>query len=155
MLKIAKGSSIDEYEDLKREKSICVWAFALDRLRSRFDPEHAAIFAETSPPLLPIEKVTAPHANNSNLHAQDGLFTLELYDLKGKLEGSVDRSPLELVVDKVLDSHTRYSTDLFFHRVRLSWQYVEHLHWRLLQADINKATIYPGYQGVVFAMQES
>jgi hypothetical protein len=46
--------------------------------------------------------VTAPHADNPNLHAQDGLFTIEIQNLENKLNKPVDRRPLDQIVEEFL-----------------------------------------------------
>jgi hypothetical protein len=137
------------------EKKLCVWAFAMDRFSSRFDKEAAAYFGKKAPPDAPVLKVTAPHANNPNLHAQDGLFTVEIQNLKGKLSAPVDRRPLDELVSEFLEDHKMaYAVDVLFHRIRLPWGHSKHLMWRLRQQGVNAATIYPGYKGVVQTLEE-
>lgn len=140
-------------DDLK-EKRLSVWAFAYDRFASRFDKDFASYFEEPAPPNVPLVKVTAPHAHNPNLHAQDGLFTLELQNLKSKLNQAVDRRPLDQVVREFLTAHTKSAeANLYFRRITLNWGHAPHALWRLLQEGISSATIYPGYSGVVDAMK--
>jgi hypothetical protein len=136
-------------------KKLSVWAFAFDRFSSFFNREDAAYFGEPSPPPAPVVKVTAPHAHNPNLHAQDGLFSLQRSDMAGKLNHAVDRSPLDTFVEQFLikNEMNTYGKELFF-RIRLNWGNAAQLMWRLRQEGIGKATIYPGYGGVVAALEE-
>lgn len=143
---------LSETEDAQaaEDNNLCVWAFAVDRFASWFNKEDAAFFGEQSLLDPPVVKVTAPHAHNPNLHAQDGLFTVELRDVKDRMEGPIDRRPLdEFVGELAADRDTT-----LFHRIRLPWLYAPHLMWRLRQENLNRATVFPGYAGVVHALQE-
>lgn len=139
------------------ENNLSVWVFNYRKFVSRFDKEVAAFFHEPVPPDVPIAKVTAPHAQNPNLHAQDGLFTLELQNFKKKLNTPVNRTPLNSLVENFLRKHKKLykrGDDVFFYRVRLKWKNANELFWRLAQEGVNHATIYPGYKSVVTAMQQ-
>ncbi|MBZ5655833.1 MAG: FRG domain-containing protein [Acidobacteriia bacterium] len=146
------AQKLSEIRDVSaaEDKKLCVWAFAVDRFASRFDKEDASFFGEQRPPAAPIVKVTAPHAHNPNLHAQDGLFTVELRDVKDKLNGPIDRKPLDEIVGELLSDRDM----TLFHRIRLPWLHAPHLMWRLRQENLNRATVFPGYAGVVQALEE-
>src|SRR5262249_3249204 len=68
-----KAAAWENYQALERKK-MTVWAFAYGKYASWFDGWYARSRSAPIPPLQ-IAKVTAPHAQNTNLHAQDGLFT--------------------------------------------------------------------------------
>jgi hypothetical protein len=87
-----------------------------------------------------------PH--NPNLHAQDGLFSLEISSKESRMGGDVDRSSLEAYLQKTIadDSINIHGAKLFY-RIRLAWRDAPHLLWRLRQEGIGQATIYPGYGG--------
>ena len=104
------------------------------------------------PPNLPVAKVTAPHAHNTNLHAQDGVFTLERQDLQGKLDAPVDRTPIDQLVERFLREHQEKFGALFY-RLTLGLRHAFALLWLLRLEGVNTATIYPGYRGVVRAME--
>ena len=102
------------------EKKLCVWAFSFDRYISYFDSETAAFFSGEPPPPAPVVKVTAPRAHNPNLHAQDGLFSLQIQNLQGRLSESVDGSSLEVFVERSLSCHKADRQNQFY-RIRLPW----------------------------------
>ena len=96
-----------------------------------------------------------PHAQNPNLHAQDGLFTLHLVSLAGKLHGPVDCLTLDALAEKSLADIDRSFDDYrYFYRVRLPCSHTDHLMWLLAVEGVSAATIYPGFKGVVLALQE-
>jgi FRG domain len=151
----AKLSKIkdDERIEIGEKKKLCVWAFAFDRYVSFYNPEHWRFFGRVAPPDPPVVKVTAPHAHNPNLHAQDGLFSLQMKSMKQRLSDDVDRSSLEAFLQKTMADDGVNSSKLFY-RIRLRWSEATHLMWRLRQDGIGHATIYPGYGGVVGALKE-
>ena len=127
-----------------KQKKISVWVFKYDRYCSEIRDSNG-----TSEP---IAKVTAPHAQNQNLHAQDGFFTLHLTSLKEKMGEPVERLHLDEIVQRSLTSSREISP--VFYRVRLPWLDVNQLMWFLAKEGVSAATIYPGYRGVVMAMKE-
>jgi hypothetical protein len=149
----AREEAARAYAEAKA-KHLSVWAFAYGEFASRFDKELPAFLKLPAPPDLPVVKVTAPHAQNPNLHAQDGLFTLRLQNIQGKLGQPVNTDPLEKVVEEFLADHSKlHGGDVFFYRIRLPWICAPHLMWRLFQEGVSAATIYPGYRGVVIALK--
>ena len=154
----AKLSNIKDYDrrlETGDKKKLCVWAFAFDRYASFYNKEHAAFYGEVVARDAPVVKVTAPHAHNPNLHAQDGLFSLEISSMQSRIDGDVDRSSLEACLQKTIaeDRINIHGAKLFY-RIRLLWRDAPHLLWRLRQEGIGQATIYPGYGGVVGALKE-
>ncbi len=141
---------MSEGEDDK-DKKLCVWAFAVNRVASFCSKEDASILGESTPPEAPVVRVTVPHAHNPNLHAQDGLFTIVLRNVTGRLNDPIDRKPLDAILDGPLGNRT---TSTLLYRVRLPWLYAPDLMWRLRQENLNKATVFPGYAGVVQALVE-
>jgi hypothetical protein len=93
--------------------------------------------------------------STSGAHAQDGLFTVEIQNLKSKLSVPVDRRPLDELVEQFLTEHKKlYAVDVLFYRIRLPWRRASYLMWRFRQEGINAATVYPGYRGVVQTLEE-
>ena len=90
--------------------------------------------------------VTAPHSTNSNLHAQKGVFTLILNkDLDPRT--LVDRSPMNVIGE---DLKPRFRLLQFTLPIRESPRLL-----RLLALEgISAATLFPGYGGVVKALEE-
>lgn len=145
----------DERIETGEKKKLCVWAFAFDRYASFYNSGLSRFSGRGVPPDPPVVKVTAPHAHNANLHAQDGLFSLQIKNMKQRLSDDVDRSSLEEFVQKTLaDDHLNNHGTRLFYRIRLRWSDATHLMWRLRQEGIGHATIYPGYGGVVGALKE-
>jgi hypothetical protein len=155
----AASSATKRYHEGKNperfaEKRLSVWAFAFDRFASYCDPEISAMFSEKTPPSLPVVKITAPRAGNQNLHAQSGLFSLQLEEFKGKIVEVVRRQSLETFVESFLKDHKMNNVATLFHRITLPWCRASHLLWLLQQWGIGRAVIYPGYGGVVGALEE-
>jgi hypothetical protein len=148
-------SAKDAIERAKLKKNkLCVWAFAFDRYISYFDPDNASFFSEPIPPESPVAKITAPHAHNPNLHAQDGLFSLQIQTQGRRLDKPVNPEALHTFAAKSLKKRGgSYRRDLFY-RIRLPWSEARHLMWRLMQEGLGQATIFPGYGGVVGALEE-
>lgn len=149
-------------------KRLVVWAFGFWRfaeragkrprgepLRSRFgDPELED---------LPIVPITAPHANNPNLHAQDGLFTLVRQLPKADPEKGFDPeknydAPLDMLAPmyEAMNGSGLQSQDCepLFYGITLPWPQARYLMDQLSQEGINAATIYPGFSGVVTTLKQ-
>jgi hypothetical protein len=134
----ASLSNKGEIED----RHLSVWAF-------NFPPE-----MQNLPDRYPLVRITAPHFGNSNLHAQDGLFTMVKTDLK-KLESPADRTDLALSIkDWAKASSTRRGSHECFFRYRLPWSQAAHAMHLLHELGITRARIFPGFEGVVGAIRE-
>jgi len=60
----------------------------------------------------------------------------------------------QLVAQFLEERNMLYTGEVLFYRIRLPWYRASHLMWRLQQEGVNSATVYPGYKGVVQALQE-
>jgi FRG domain len=133
--------------------SLSVWIFDYSALVSHLDKSLADLFKKPNPQDLPVELITASHAQNPNLHAQDGVFTMQL--IREDIDSQID--PDEYQLDKtVAKLTTNRSEDKkpIFYRIRLPWSESEVLRWLLEKEGVSAATIFPGYKGVVQAMDE-
>lgn len=148
-----KTRAEEEFEAAKKRK-LTVWAFALGRLTSAIDDNLERLVREPKVPDFPIKRVTAPRHQNPNLHAQAGLFTLQT--VTGPLNAPIFRQKLDDVVGTLVESNPEIWSQTFkyFLRIRVSWLLSTELLWLLSKDGINGASIYPGYRGVVLAMEE-
>lgn len=142
-----------------KTKRLTVWAFGFWTFANRVGkrPEGDKLHVEFGEPLLedlPIVKVTAPHANNPNLHAQDGLFTLvrrlpETCDPEEDFDKALeDLAPMYPVTNRI------YANSPIVHRITLPWSEAGSLMDDLNQEGVNAASIYPGFKGVVETLKQ-
>jgi hypothetical protein len=126
---------------------LSVWAFSLDVLTlcTPLIPSEAY----RSPPFT---LVTAPSATNSNLHAQEGVFTLAQY-IHGD-DSPVDRRSLDEVLKEWVAKSNSSSSIGWFHRITLPQLQADNLCWELAHEGITKATLFPNFDGVVAAMED-
>lgn len=132
---------------------LAVWAFAYGSL--------AALFARSSGydfPDVPVLTISVPHAQNPNLHAQDGLFTLvrrTTKEIAPEPNGKVDRSTLDQAVTVLVEREfSSYRRATFFRKFTLPWNQASRLLWCLSKSGIDAATLFPGFDGVVRALEE-
>lgn len=124
-----------------------MWAFSLDVLDlCTWDGRSGS----SRPP--PFTVVTAPSATNSNLHAQEGVFTLA--QLVQKDQSPVDRRPLDEVLRKWIEQHRTSLNVPWFYRVTLPKLEADNLCWELAHEGITQATLFPNFYGVVAAMND-
>jgi FRG domain len=125
---------------------LSVWAFslALFELCIPISP------SETLP--APFTLVTAPSATNSNLHAQEGVFTLA-QNITGD-KSPVDRRSLDEVLGDWIKTYKTTSSIGWFHRVTLPKSEADNLCWEIAHEGITQATLFPNFSGVVAAMND-
>jgi hypothetical protein len=135
----AVGSSTDSF--LKR---FAVWAYhaALD---------HSGLITERITQYRHrVEVVTAPYADNPNLRAQEGVFTVVATDRPLGREEPADRLDLTSTLATVHDK----SGESALVRLSLPANQADALLRLLAKMNISAATLFPGYAGVVTAMHE-
>jgi hypothetical protein len=148
----AKGSRLDESIQRKR---LVVWAFGFWRFAKRVGKRPSSSPLETlfgDPEDVPVVPITAPHANNPNLHAQDGLFTLVRQLPKAdRKRGFNPKKHYDKPLDQLVQIYEVQSPnpEPIFYRITLPWSRARQLMDDLSQEGINAATIYPGFDGVV------
>jgi hypothetical protein len=106
------------------------------------------LYATTTSPQPPVVSVTAPGAGNPNLHAQEGLFTLDnpsLFDWSAK----ADLDPL----DQKLKRSGNFTRPVSY-RFQLEIKHAPHLLTLLARERVTAAKFFPGYDGVVRALEE-
>jgi hypothetical protein len=133
-------------------KTLSVWAYclhahALDKILLKYCGKN-----------LDVVVVTSPSASNSNLRAQQGLFTL-CYPNLIKLDEPVDRRSL----DEVLQSNKSGLNDdkveetpvsAMLYRFTLPAMESRVLLWLLAKEGVTGSAAYPGYDGVAQALKE-
>lgn len=142
-LKAALFAASGAVEIPDKSGRLSVWALSLEMLDMLSDwPK-------------PFTVVTAPAATNSNLRAQEGVFTLALHV---KIEESpVDRTPF----DEILRMWAaKYAVKVqgggpWFHHVTLPRSEADQLGYDLALEGITRARLFPDFYGVAKAMRDA
>jgi hypothetical protein len=131
-------------------RRLSVWAFEYSRyLMSKVGAYHGRVNEyQTRPPT--VELVSAPHASNPNLHAQDGVFTV-FHPEAILLSSAIDRRPLHTLARETLQK-SRPAT--IFYEITLPVTQARHLMWLLSREGIDASRLFPGYGGVVRCLAE-
>jgi hypothetical protein len=151
------GRASAEFTEYKRlsSKKLSVWAFPIRSFNTLMDLARVASGRTLFPGRPTIEKVTAPHAQNPNLHGQDGVFTVVVSDLADGPRGPVDRTTFDDAVGRaVADLEKDLSIPQLFYKVTLPWSEAGEVLNLLRIEGVSAATMFPGYKGVAVAMQE-
>ena len=122
---------------------LSVWAFSVGVF--------GMLHAET-----PFTVVTAPAATNSNLRAQEGLFTLAKHIKRD--QSPVDRRPFDELLrafSEEIGLKVVGAARYWFHRITLPQQLSHQLLYDLALEGITEATLYPDFYGVVRAMKDA
>jgi FRG domain-containing protein len=125
---------------------LSVWAFSL----AVFELCIPISPSETRP--APFILVTAPSASNSNLHAQEGVFTLGQHVMGDS--SPVDRRSLDQVLGDWIKKYKTKSSTGWFYRVTLPKSEADNLCWEIAHEGITQATLFPNFTGVVAAMND-
>jgi hypothetical protein len=133
----AAESAFKRMKYASTDDQLVVWSF-LFPLLSKFDPE-----AQYN---APIRVITAPSATNSNLKAQQGVFTLV------KLHDALEDGTY-LPLDKILEKYAEQNdTELEGYQLRkfmLPVSQADELLQLLAKLGIMPSVIYPGYQSII------
>src|SRR5262249_8645925 len=98
--------------------------------------------------------VSAPHAGNDNLHAQQGVFTLTR-DHHATLQDAPDLSPLDTLLQRRYASAGFWPGHPTVMRLTLPWSQARRLLTLLSRSGVCSAALFPGYAGVADALWES
>ena len=129
----------------KNNAFISIWALDLKWVIQDAFP------GENNSEKLSVYIVTAPRASNPNLHAQGGVFTTEPIH-QNEFEKKVTVSTVDEVVKGKWDAMTDQKTVML--RIKLPISESSKLLRLLSQLQINSATLFPGYHGVVASLEE-
>jgi hypothetical protein len=146
-LKAALFAASGATQNADKTGRLSVWAFSL-ALLELCTPSTPSEKLRSAPFLL----VTAPSATNSNLHAQEGIFTLAQNIAAD--ESPVDRRSLDEVLGDWIKKYQTRSSIGWFHRVTLPKSEADNLCWELAHEGITQATLFPNFYGVVAAMND-
>jgi len=125
---------------------MAVWAY------HRFPHALAQLSARASKVEFPFELITAPYADNPNLRAQRGLHFLLIQ--KQSLAPSDPAERYDLVQRLAVLGNPLPGTFPLLKFV-LSTEHAAALVDKLDQRDVNAATLFPGYAGVVATMRDN
>lgn len=118
-----------------RSAFLAVWALDLEFVRNNWD--NANKVAEVS-------IVGAPYATNPNLHAQQGVFTLDRSETPRALENVVAAKHAEVAP----------SAPTALHKLMLPANQAPELMRLLALSGVSAASVYPGYAGAIEAVRE-
>ncbi|MGH7981606.1 MAG: FRG domain-containing protein [Candidatus Udaeobacter sp.] len=145
-LKAALFAASVATKNAEKAGRLSVWAFSLAVLELCIPIPPS----ETRP--APFELVTAPSATNSNLHAQEGVFTLAQKIIAD--QSPVDRRSLDEVLSDWIKTHRTTSSMGWFYRVTLPQAEADNLCWEIAHQGVTQATLFPNFSGVVAAMKD-
>lgn len=104
-------------------------------------------------PPKPFTVITAPSATNSNLRAQEGVFTLALHV---KIDESpVDRTPFDEILRAWVARYRVQALGVWFHHLTLPRTEADQLSYDLALEGITRARLFPDFYGVVKAMRDA
>lgn len=140
-LKAALFAAFGATEATDKSGRLSVWALAIEKLEMLSD--------EPKPFIV----ITAPSATNSNLRAQEGIFTLAKHITAD--DSPVDRRPFDEILRDSFQKYKLKSPGPWFHRVTLPQSEAEQLCFDLALEGIPRATLFPDFYGVVKAMKDA
>lgn len=121
--------------------NLSVWAVSIELLEMIGDEPR------------PFMVITAPSATNSNLRAQEGLFTLVRNISCDDLP--IDRTPFDELLRTSFLKYRVQAPAPWFHRVTLPRVEAANLEYGLALEGITRATLFPDFYGVVGAMKDA
>jgi FRG domain len=136
---------------------LCVWVFASSRLQSYIRGDNAYGSVRALPKQLGFAEVTAPHFGNTNLHAQDGAFTLISENFSQRLAQNVQPTPFDHQVVRILaerGDRPGSGSHQFLCRIRLRWPKARDLLDLLRRNYVDRSTVFPGYESIVLSLKE-
>lgn len=137
----SKLKSRDESQGPGTEAMMAVWAIAPEQLRSSLK------MARVGGKVTDLVMVTAPRAQNPNLHAQEGLFSL-CRPPKVKMDDPIDRRPMDTMLSECIST----PKSPLMYRFVLPVAEAGRLLYLLAKDGLDSASLFPGYDGVVAAL---
>jgi hypothetical protein len=140
-LKAAWFAASEAVASENKDGFLSVWALSIELLDMlRDEPK-------------PFIVITVPSATNSNLRAQEGLFTLAKHIVSDK--SPIDRSPFDDLLRTSFEKYKVKAPGPWFHRVTLPRVQAVQLAFDLSLEGITRATLFPDFYGVVGAIRDS
>lgn len=121
--------------------NLSVWGLSIELLEMLHD--------EPKPFIV----VTAPSATNSNLRAQEGLFTLARHIPNS--DTFVDRTTFDDLLRQSFEKFQISAPGPWFHKVTLPRRQAAELEFALAYEGITRASLFPDFYGVVGAMKDA
>ena len=140
-LKAAWFAAIQAATSNDTSGNLSVWALSIELLDMIGDEPR------------PFIVITAPSATNSNLRAQEGLFTLAQQIQCD--EASIDRTAFDALLKASFAKYQVRAPGPWFHRVTLPRAEAANLEYALAFEGVTRATLFPDFYGVVEAMRDS
>jgi hypothetical protein len=140
-LKAALFAAFGASEAADKNGRLSTWALSIEKL-AMIDSENR-----------PFTVITAPSATNSNLRAQEGVFTLAKRIQPD--QSPVDRTPFDETLRAWAEKYNVCSPGPWFHRVTLPQAEAEQLCFDLALEGITRATLFPDFYGVVKGMKDT
>lgn len=100
----------------------------------------------------PFTVITAPSATNSNLRAQEGVFTLARHIHCS--DSPIDRTPFDELLRASFARYRVKAPGPWFHRVTLPRSEAADLEYGLALEGVTRCTLFPDFYGVVEAMRD-
>lgn len=119
---------------------IAVWSLCIDNLQTLRDLP------------APFTVITAPSATNSNLRAQEGVFTLANHITLDA--NPIDRTSFDQLLNAWIAQHEIQSTAPWFRCFTFPQSLADELSFDLALEGITEATLYPDFYGVVRAVED-
>lgn len=110
---------------------------------------------------FPLKVIRPQYANNPNLCAQKGLFTLwevEKTKITDRYETQVDDTPLDQLLVEYLSSDQEllsYISKPLLYKISISNRYLSQLYGFLKENKIDSSTLFPGYDGIKKSIKEN
>ena len=101
----------------------------------------------------PFMVVAAPSATNSNLRAQEGLFTLARHIQND--DAPVDRIAFDSLLRRSFEEFQVRAPGPWFHKVTLPRSQAAELEFALAYEGVTRASLFPDFYGVVGAMKDA
>jgi len=139
-LKAAWFAANEAAQSTDKTARLSVWALSVEMLDMIGDEPK------------PFTVITAPSATNSNLRAQEGLFTLTKHIAVD--ESPVDRTPFDELLRTAFQKYRVTGPSPWFHRITLPRAIAEDLEFDLALEGVTRATLFPDFYGVVQSMRD-
>jgi hypothetical protein len=137
-----------ELNDINEKLFMSVWAMIAPQWNQK-------TIYKTLTEKIHMQFITPPHAGNPNLHAQEGVFTLN-YPQKGYNE-KVQRDSADEILTRLLtpeDTSSFLKEHPFMFHFTLPSSEAGKVLWYLDKTGVNAAKLFPGYDGAVRAIKE-
>jgi len=145
----ASGVAKDAVNGTEPENNLSVWALCVPSFHNL--QRSSPLVGSKCLPIL--EVLSAPHADNDNLHAQNGVFSGSMFQNASGWD-SVDRRPLDQLITDYKSVEVSAEEETVFYHFTVPNTEAGKLMWLLAKERVTAAGLFPGYAGVVQALKE-